>query len=327
MPPLFARPPSVVGYQSHALHGADRVWLETNCYIDLWVELLHSLGHDPLPALAFTVGQDLEGDQFTFFKFPAEDLEELYGLRVQELAVYDRLEAHVALQLGLGRVVLVEVDSFHLPDTAGTAYGREHVKTTIGIIEIDIDERRLGYFHNTACHRLEGEDFDGLFRRLPHQAHNPELLFPYAELVKRVAPAAEGRLGLEVARNQLARHLARRPASNPLRAFADALPAQMAQLATRPMAWFHLYGFNVLRQLGANFELLASHAGWLRGMGEAGLEPVIEAATSIAQDAKALQFQLARAVHKRRFDDHGATVLKMAEAYDRALDGLARRYG
>ena len=29
------------GYQSHFSHAGERIWPETNCYIDLWVETLH----------------------------------------------------------------------------------------------------------------------------------------------------------------------------------------------------------------------------------------------------------------------------------------------
>jgi hypothetical protein len=61
-------------WRPSALHGADRIWPETNCYVDLWVELLPALGHPVEAALPFTVLQDFEGDQFTFFKFPLEDL-------------------------------------------------------------------------------------------------------------------------------------------------------------------------------------------------------------------------------------------------------------
>jgi hypothetical protein len=82
-------------HQSHVLHQGERVWAETNCYVDLWIELLHGYGLDPRAALAFTVTQDFEGDQFTFFKFPLEDLDKLYGLQVQELAIYDSLEDRV----------------------------------------------------------------------------------------------------------------------------------------------------------------------------------------------------------------------------------------
>ena len=37
-------------------------------------------------ALGFTAAQDFEGDQFTFTKFPLEDLETLFGLKATELA-------------------------------------------------------------------------------------------------------------------------------------------------------------------------------------------------------------------------------------------------
>ena len=32
------------GWVPHRLHGPDRMWPETNCYVDLWIELLHALG-------------------------------------------------------------------------------------------------------------------------------------------------------------------------------------------------------------------------------------------------------------------------------------------
>ena len=37
----------------HALHQGERVWQETNCYVDLWIELLHGFGFDPRAPLAF----------------------------------------------------------------------------------------------------------------------------------------------------------------------------------------------------------------------------------------------------------------------------------
>src|SRR3954469_4497093 len=173
------------GFRPHALHSAERNWPETNCYVDLWIEVLHAFGLDPRAALGFTVAQDFEGDQFTFFKFPLEDLQALFALMVQELAIYDEVESHTAQQLQRGRLVLVEMDSFYLPDTRGTAYRHEHVKTTVGIAHLDCGARELGYFHNAGYYRLSGEDFDGVFRRLPALKNNPELLFPYVEFVKR----------------------------------------------------------------------------------------------------------------------------------------------
>ena len=46
-----------------------------------------------------------------------------------------------------------------LPDTSGTDYRRQHTKSTIVIDDIDVEQRRLGYFHNAGYYQLEGEDF------------------------------------------------------------------------------------------------------------------------------------------------------------------------
>jgi hypothetical protein len=70
-------------YSRHKIHGDSRTWTETNCYVDVVVELLHGLGYEPIAALPFTLGIDFEGDQWTFFKFPQEDLLELYGIEIQ----------------------------------------------------------------------------------------------------------------------------------------------------------------------------------------------------------------------------------------------------
>lgn len=113
------------GHQPHALHAAERIWPETNCYVDLWIEVLSALGLEPKAMLGFTLSQDFEGDQFTFFKVPLEDLEKLHGIRATELAVYEPVETHVETQIARGRLCLVEVDSYFLPDTNGVSYRLE----------------------------------------------------------------------------------------------------------------------------------------------------------------------------------------------------------
>ena len=92
-------------YVRHPIHGDGRIWAETNCYVDLWIELLHALGRDPVAALPFTLAIDFEGDQWTFFKFPLADLSDLYGLDVQELAIWRPLADHVEEQVTRGRPV------------------------------------------------------------------------------------------------------------------------------------------------------------------------------------------------------------------------------
>jgi hypothetical protein len=315
------------GYRPHPLHAGDRIWPETNCYVDLWIELLHAMGQDPLAALPFTVEQDFEGDQFTFFKMPLEDLHALYGLRVQELAIYDTVEAHAAEQLRRGCVTLIEVDSFYLPDTRGVAYRDQHVKTTIAVASLDREGRRLTYFHNAGLFALEGEDYDGVFRRLPHLRAQPDLLFPYVEFVKRAGAVRQGATLLDASLGLLGHRLRGRPARNPITAFREEFPRHQERLAERPMGYFHDYAFNLLRQFGANMELLGSYTQWLEGQGQGGLADVRKSCIAVATDAKTLQFQLARAVSRKRFGDYSDLLDRMERAHDTALNGLAQRYG
>jgi Domain of unknown function (DUF1839) len=306
-------------YRVHALHDSARNWPETNCYVDLWIEILNSMGLDPYPALAFTVLQDFEGDQFTFFKFPLEDLAALYGVRTYELSIYDSIERHALEQLGRGRLTLIEVDSYCLPDTRGTSYRTLHGKTTIGVNMLDAQARQLHYFHNAGYFALEGEDYEDLFR----QSH--AALFPYVEFVK-IGPAANRGPLLQQSLLLLRSHLQNRPLTNPLRRYRENFESHSRLLDERPLEYFHLYAFNVIRQFGANFELLASYIEWLTAKGEMGLESSRRAAAELATQAKALQFQLVRAVARKRFDAIDPTLQSMEPLYDTAIGELAVRY-
>ena len=306
-------------YAPHRLHDQTRVWPETNCYVDLWIELLAALGHEPAAALGFTVTQDFEGDQFTFFKFSPEDLDLLFGIGVQELAIYHRVETHVAEQIRRGRLPLVEADGYWLPDTQGLSYRTQHTKTTIAINRIDCDGRLLEYFHNGGYYRLVGADFDALFRR------DAAALFPYVEFVKlgRRPPAGNPSL---LAIDRLRFHLARRPAVNPLSAFQDRLEAAVERLGQSDGAAFHAYAFNTARQLGANFELLAAHLDWLQRCGGPRAGIAMAAAQRIAETAKAFQFQLARAVVRKQGQALMPVVARMAEDYGRLMLDLDQTF-
>lgn len=312
-------------YERHPLHAATRDWPETNCYLDIWIEVLHTLGLPPESCLAYSVAQDFEGDQFTFFKVPLEDLESLFGLRVTELAIYDRVENHVAEQIRRGRLSLVEVDSYYLPDTHGTSYHNEHGKTTIAINRIDFEGREVDYFHGLGLHRLEGEDFDGIFRR--ETTEGAPAFLPYTEFVKFPAKLPTREEVLTEAQGLLARHLRRRPAKNPVRAFSEVFPAQVEAVAARPFGFFHLYAFNTLRQLGANFELFSSHLEWLAANGRDGLQQSIENARKISSTCKIVQFQLARAVVRKSFDKLGPALEPAAAAWDAMMEDLDNGIG
>ena len=103
-------------HHAHALHRGERIWRDTDGPVDLWIELLHGYGLEPRAALAFTVTQDFEDDQFTLGKLPLEDIEKLYGLQVQELSIFDSLEERALTQTRRANTVLIEVDAFYLPD-------------------------------------------------------------------------------------------------------------------------------------------------------------------------------------------------------------------
>lgn len=316
--------PDPTTHRQHALHGAERRWPETNCWTDLWIEIVAALGHEPQAMLGFTVTQDYEGDQATFFKVPTADLDRLFGLELLELSIFDRLEAHVAEQVARGRIVLVEADAHFLPDTRGVTYRSGHSKTTIGITAIDSEARRLDYFHNAGFFRLEGEDYDGIFGA-PGVTRDPAVLFPYVEFLKIPERAPMVDLHREAV-DLLKRHLARRPAENPLAAWARDFPRHAADLATRPPEYFHTYAFNLMRQYGANFELLASHLAWLEAQGESGLEPARVAAEEIAETMKVMQFKLARAMARKRFDGLVEMIDQAAAAWDRCIGGLVEKY-
>jgi hypothetical protein len=314
-------------YRRHPIHGEDRAWPETNCYTDLMVELAHALGFDPVAMLPFTLAIDFEGDQWTFFKPAATELYELYGFDVQELALSRPLIEHVVEQVDAGRAVLVEVDSFYLPDTAGTAYQLEHAKTTIAVNRIDPDAGSMGYFHNAGYFEVDGEDFRRLMRAdvAPASADAQVSLPPYCEFIKwrrDFIPPRNGTLigrSLEFAR----RHVERIPSTNPFPRFKARFERDLPKLACKSLC-FHDYSFANLRQFGACYELAATWLRWLSAQGISSVEEPAAALQSIAEGAKAFQFQLARAVARGKPLDT-APLDTMAQQWDMAMEPVRKR--
>ena len=313
-------------YAPHDLHTTPRAWGESNCYIDVWIELLSALGCDPVACLPFVVRLDWEADQFTFFKPPLEDLHDLYGVEVQELTPYRGILKNAEEQLRAGRVVLTESDAFYLPDTAGTDYRTQHTKTTIGIQELDVEGRRLGYFHNAGYHELRDADFVGLFRL--DAPPDPAFMPLFAELVrvdrvaKLEAPALEARsIAL------LRKHLARRPQTNPIVRFEKRFGDDLARLRGEGIEAYHQYAFATIRQLGAAFELAAVYLRWLAGRGERELEPSIDAFDAISLTCKSLILKAARAVTSTKPVDLAPMLHELESQWAAGVLHLARRFG
>ncbi len=318
-------------YRPHPLHASERTWTETNCYVDLWIELLHALGLDPVAAAAFTLSTDFEGDQWTFFKFPPEDLRALFGLEVAEFNVWRPTVDHAEEQLELGRLFIMDADAWFLPDTHGVSYRTAHVKSAMVPNRIDRDARRLGYFHNAGYFELEGDDFDGVFRLGRYE--DPTVLPPYVETVRldRLRRDPDEIVAGAVALTR--EHLARRPLTDPMMRLEQRLDADAAWLRSEDLETFHQYAFGTCRQCGASAELAASFVDWLGAhdpalspSGVSDLEAVAEAFRTVAVTAKAVQFSLARQSKGRTVDLHGP-LAEMGLAYRAAMDGLVACYG
>lgn len=309
-------------YRPHPLHGEASVWPVTNCYADLWIGVLNALGLDPLPLLSFGLEADFEGDQWTFVKPSLDDMWTLYGIEVQELNLWDGFASHVAQQVGRGQLPLVEVDSFYLPDSAGTAYQTEHTKTTIGVNVLDLDAGYMEYFHNSGYYALAGDDLQAVLR-LGETFGGPHLL-PYAEFAKlsrcRRLPAACLR---REARSVARRHLDRRPVHNPLTAFRISLAAGFSVPPTDPVAYYHKEAFATVRQLGAAFQMAAANVRWLDTDGI--LTDAAAAFDGISASSKALLFKMARAANTGRPLQFEALVDTMEAGWQAGFDALAER--
>ena len=164
--------------------------------------------------MPFAATIDFEDDQWTFFKPPHDELRDLYGIEVQELNVWRPLIEHATEHLTAGRLISTEADAFWLPDTAGTDYRRQHTKSTIVLTELDLANKRLGYFHNAGYFSLEGEDFVKTFRL--DADPNPEFMPLFAESVRidKVIRRPESDL-VQMSLDLWRRHLKRVPASEP----------------------------------------------------------------------------------------------------------------
>ena len=324
MSDLAAHPEGVIGAASGE---RPRDWMLTNCYVDLWTGVLRHWQFDPVAGLAFTVTQDFEGDQFTFFKYPLEDLERLYGVLVQELSIYRDLEAHAVEQVRRNRLFIVEVDGFHLPDTRNSSYQTTHAKTTIGIDEIDPRRRQAHYFHNGGRYLIEEADYDGaMCHRLAPDAL-ADWLPPYVEVAGRRFPALPDHDLATEAVATLRRHLRRAPNVNPIERYAEAFPGHVEQLIAASTDFFHLYAFSTVRQLGANFELLGVFLRWLERRGQYGLESIAGRCDEFSATAKVLQFRLARASARRRRDDCAELLDMLQRHYEQIMSSLNLRFG
>jgi hypothetical protein len=303
-------------YVPHALHGDGRIWTETNCYTDVWIELLHALGAEPLDVAAYCLSADFEGTQWAFFKPPLEDLREAYGIEVGEMNVWRPVLDHLEEEMALGRLLAVEVDSWYLPDTVGVSYRTEHVKTTVIPIQVDRRGKTLQYLHGSGLHQLEDGDFNGLFAQ--------PLLPPYVELIR--LDALQTATPLPTVRALAARHLSLSPHTNPVTRLGLRLADLAPWLSQQDDHTFHQLAFGTCRQCGASAEIAANFVRHLGQRADLDLGSAADDLMLVAEGAKTLQFALAR-IARGRTVELPSVISPLAESWDRAMRTLSNTLG
>jgi Domain of unknown function (DUF1839) len=324
MTPRLAGTVSLLGlepstYQRHFLHGPDRDYTETNCYTDILIEFVHAIGAEPLAMMGCVLPVDFEGDQWTFFKPRPEDVEVLYGIDIHEMQPYRPLPDQIAEQLEAGRTVIVELDSFYLPDTAATSYGTAHVKSSVIAEAIDREAQTLRYFHGNGYFELGGEDYRGVFRL--GREFSVDVLPPYTELLRMDSgPRLQGEDLRGVARRMLRAQADRRPPANPFEGFGAALAAELPNLLAGDVQRYHDYAFATVRMVGSAFEVGVSHVEWV--LGDAGTAAAASMREIVA-GCKTLSFKLAR----RREFDPAPVVEALAGSWSAVFAELDRALG
>ncbi len=301
-------------YVSHRVHAGDRMWLESNCAADLWIEVLHALGVEPLAAMGFLLSAGFDGEQWRMFKFSMEDVWRLYGVDAYEVNLWRALPVHLVDQIALGRMLTIDVDAWWLPDTQGLTYRTAHQKTTVAVQMIDADAGRIGYFHNGGYYELDGEDYE---RLIADEAI--AVIPPYAEAVdlEHLRHDDDPRpLAVELARE----HLARRPAANPVAEMRKRIENDLPWLIDAGLDTFHRYAFGSIRQCGSNAELAADYVRWLAG--DVDECAAADSFLAVSKKAKALEFLLARALRGKQVS-LSDSMSDMESAWEHAIDTVA----
>lgn len=285
-------------------------WTDGNCYMDLWVQLLQRLGLDPHPSLAPALGVDFEGDQWTFCKPSHYSLWRLYGIVIEELQIYRSPLGHFSTQLSLGRIPIVEVDSYFLPD-ATVAYHTSHSKTTIALIGISTDGVR--YLHNSEAAALQAEDLQNIFRT--HGSDAAICLPPYVEIAKVGALHHLSRDELvDTSLALAALHVKRRPTDNPIDRFEQHFDEYFPSLYKDPTG-FGDYAFGSLRQLGVASAYGALYLRWLGRLSGYDLIESALACEALSFEAKRLLLKGARAARRGCAVDAREVFGRMREAW------------
>ena len=246
-------------YQSHPLHADERAFAETNCYADIVIELLHARGDEP------TRGARTRGSH-RLRRRPVDVLQAAIrttsrrcsGSTSTKCSRTGPLPEQIAEQIADGRTLIVELDSWYLPDTHATAYRREHVKSSAVMEAIDTDgeaaallPQRAGCTSSRVRTSMRRFVFD-----LPTGDDHAAAVHGARAVRRRRALA-----GAELQRRAPAL-LARTPSPRtPARTRSPVSPRRsgphLPRLLEQSHADYHAYAFATVRMAGSAFELCA----------------------------------------------------------------------
>ena len=182
------------------------------------------------------------------------DLELLFGVDIHEMQPYRPLPvADRGAARAPGRTMIVELDSWYLPDTAATSYRSEHVKTSV---DRRGDRPRRGAAallpQRGRCTSSSGEDYRGVFRL------GPAILRRRAAAVHRARPlrrrAAAARATSCARRRATAARTtwtAVRPGESVRALRRRSSPTTCRRCSTGDEAGYHAYAFATVRMVGA----------------------------------------------------------------------------
>ena len=274
-------------YRRHAVHGDGRIWAETNCYVDIWIELLHALGPRAGGRAAVHARDRLRGRSVDV-------------LQVSAAAICSSCTASTCRNSPSGGPLVGAHRGAGRAGPAGARRARLVLPARHGghrrtARPREVDRRRDGD-RSRAC----GSSATFTARAItssrattspPRSAcddADPARLPPYVEFVKtHDAPspdAARRDLGRSAAAPP-ARGAARQPVRS-LRAAVRARPRRRSSPRTSSSSIST--SFATLRQFGACFELSATYLRWLAAQGETGLEDAAAAFRTISESREAI---------------------------------------
>ena len=263
---------------------------------------------------------DYEGDQWTFLKPTPDELRSASTpIDVHEMQPHRPLPEAIETQLTRGRTVIVELDSWYLPDTRGIGYRSHHIKTAIAPgRDRHSWANGLHYFHNGGLWSLGGEDFRGALCALDSADRRAAAALHGAGAFRSRPARCAGELSATRRAAAVARgHLRRRPGREPVhRRFGRQLTTEPSLACSAcDMQEIHDYLFHHHPNVWVGVRARRGPTcGWLFE-GEAEFEAV--ALDQIVAGCKSLAFRLAR----RRPFDTDALIGNLERQWELALDG------